>query len=75
MSLDKHDNRRAMVLADVNSIGDFYTYASMLHEPLVSRIIQVIREYFSSGSKSQTQVIRGSNHKWRCSAFGLCRSR
>jgi len=45
MSLNKHDNRRDMVLADANSIGDFYTCASVLNEPLRSKLIQVIKEY------------------------------
>jgi hypothetical protein len=45
MSLNKHDNRRDMVVADANSIGDFYTCASLLKEPLRSRLLQVIREY------------------------------
>jgi hypothetical protein len=45
MSLNRHDRRRDMVVADANSIGDFYTCASMLQEPLRSKLIQVIGEY------------------------------
>ena len=45
MSLNKHDNRRDMVLADANSIGDFYTCVSVLNEPPRSELIQLIREY------------------------------
>lgn len=45
MSLNKHDNRRDMVVADANSIGDFYTCASVLNEPLRTKLIQAIREY------------------------------
>lgn len=45
MSLNKHDNRRDMVVADANAIGDFYTSASMLNEPLRGKLIKVTREY------------------------------
>ncbi len=34
-----------MVVADANSIRDFYTSASVLQEPLRSKLIEVIREY------------------------------
>lgn len=45
MSLDRHDRRRDMVIADSNSIGDFYSCASMLKEPLRTKLQDVIREY------------------------------
>ena len=44
-SLSKHDHRTDMVVADANSIGDFYTCASVLNEPPRSKLIQIIREY------------------------------
>src|SRR5487761_1561408 len=34
MAIVKHDQRRLMVVADSNSIGDFYTCASLLKEPV-----------------------------------------
>jgi hypothetical protein len=45
MSLSKHDNRRDMVVADSNSIGDFYTCAAMLKDPVRTKLQTVIREY------------------------------
>ncbi len=44
-SLVKHDQRRLMVVADSNAIGDFYTCASLLKEPMRSRLRQVIHNY------------------------------
>lgn len=45
MSLAKHDHRRDMVVADSNSIGDLYTCAAMLKEPVRTKLQTVIREY------------------------------
>lgn len=45
MSLNKHDHRRDMVVTDANSIGDFYTCASLLKEPTRGKLLRVIREY------------------------------
>jgi hypothetical protein len=45
MSLNKHDNRRDMVVTDANSIRDFYTSAALLKEPIRSRLLKVIRQY------------------------------
>jgi hypothetical protein len=45
MSLAKHDNRRDMVVTDSNAIGDFYTCAGMLREPVRTKLQTVIREY------------------------------
>jgi len=36
MALQKYDQRRLMLIADSNSIGDFYTCASLLPEPTKS---------------------------------------
>jgi hypothetical protein len=44
-SITKHDQRRLMVVADSNSIGDFYTCASMLKEPVRTQLQGVIRDY------------------------------
>ena len=44
-SLSKHDQRRVMVVADSNAVGDFYTCASLLKEPKRTRLREVIREY------------------------------
>jgi hypothetical protein len=45
MSLAKHDNRRDMVVADANSIGDFSTCANLLKEPIRGKLLHVIRQY------------------------------
>lgn len=45
MSLSKHEQRRAMVVADSNAIGDFYTCASLLKEPVRTQLQGVIRKY------------------------------
>jgi hypothetical protein len=45
MALAKHDHRRDMVVADSNSIGDFYSCASTLKQPLRAKLQTVIREY------------------------------
>ena len=44
-ALVKHDQRRLMVVADSNAIGDFYTCASLLKEPIRTRLRQVIHDY------------------------------
>jgi hypothetical protein len=45
LSLERHDQRRAMIIAESNAIGDFYTCASLLNEPHRSRLQAVIHEY------------------------------
>jgi len=45
MSLSKHDQRRLMVVTDSNSIGDFYTCASLVQEPVRQKLQDVIRTY------------------------------
>jgi hypothetical protein len=45
MALQGHDQRRSAVVAESNAIGDFYTCASVLKEPLRSRLQRVIRDY------------------------------
>ncbi|MGC8494280.1 MAG: hypothetical protein ACP5SH_21355 [Syntrophobacteraceae bacterium] len=45
MSLGKHDQRRIAAVSDSNAIGDFYTCASLLEEPVRSQLRGLIREY------------------------------
>jgi hypothetical protein len=45
MSIAKHDQRRLAVVADSNAIGDFYTCASLLKEPVRTNLQATIREY------------------------------
>jgi len=44
-SIGKHDYRRLMLVADSNAIGDFYTCASLLREPVRTNLQNVIRDY------------------------------
>ncbi len=44
-AISKHDQRRIMVVADSNAIGDFYTCASLLKEPERTKLRTLIRDY------------------------------
>jgi hypothetical protein len=45
MSLGKDQQRRTMVVADTNAIGDFYTCAGLLDDPVRTKLQNIIREY------------------------------
>ncbi len=60
MSLSKHDQRRTMVVADSNAIGDFYTCASLLKEPVRTELQGVIRKYTESRLDVAHQAIGGA---------------
>jgi hypothetical protein len=45
ISTTKHDQRRLAVVADANAIGDFYTCATLLKDPVRTKLQAVIREY------------------------------
>jgi hypothetical protein len=45
MSHGKHDQRRQMVITDSNSIGDFYTCASLVKDPVRSKLQSVVHAY------------------------------
>jgi hypothetical protein len=61
LSLGRHDQRRAMVIAESNAIGDFYTCASLLKEPNRSRLQGVIREYTQFKLDAVRQLRSGSD--------------
>lgn len=44
-AFSQHDQRRIMVVADSNAIGDFYTCASLLKEPVRTKLRDVIHDY------------------------------
>ena len=44
-AMGKHDQRRMMVVADSNAIGEFYTCASLLKEPVRTKLRTVIHDY------------------------------
>jgi hypothetical protein len=45
LSLTRHDQRRSMVIAESNAIGDFYTCASVLKDPHRAQLQGLLREY------------------------------
>jgi hypothetical protein len=45
MSLSKHEQRRLMVVADSNGVGDFYTCASLVKPPERERLQAITRGY------------------------------
>jgi hypothetical protein len=45
MSLSRHEQRRLMVVTDANAIGDFYTCASLLKDPVRGRLQAGVRRY------------------------------
>jgi len=44
-ALGKHDQRLMMVVADSNAIGEFYTCAGLLKEPIRTKLRTVIHDY------------------------------
>jgi hypothetical protein len=57
LSLAKHDQRRLQVVADSNSIGDFYTCASLLKEPVRGKLQGVLHAY------AEHRLDLGSRHQ------------
>ena len=55
MSLGRHEQRRATVVSDSNSIGDFYACASLLKEPYRSQLQAAIADY----ARHRLAVARG----------------
>src|SRR5215471_7044710 len=45
MSLGKYDYRRLMLVSDANSMGDFYTCATLLDEPVRTELRRLVRDY------------------------------
>jgi hypothetical protein len=45
LALTEHEQRRQMLVADSNAIGDFYTCASLLKEPVRGKLQEVLRRY------------------------------
>jgi len=55
MSIDRHNQRRLAAVADSNAIGDFYTCATLLNEPVRGKLQSVIRRY----AQLRYEVARG----------------
>ena len=45
LAIVKYDQRRTSLLADTNAIGDFYTCASLIKEPVRTKLRSVIHDY------------------------------
>lgn len=45
LAIVKYDQRRTTLLADTNAIGGFYTCASLIKEPVRTKLRSVIRDY------------------------------
>ncbi len=45
LSVQRYDERRQMVVADSNAIGDFYTCAGLANEPVRQKLLAAIRAY------------------------------
>jgi hypothetical protein len=56
MSIARHDQRRTAVVADANSIGDFYTCVSLLKDPIRTQLQAVIRQYV----QLRLELVRGN---------------
>jgi len=48
LALSKHERRREALVADSNAIGDFYTCASLLPDPIRTTLQDVVRDYATS---------------------------
>src|SRR5437660_5927024 len=57
MALGRHDQRRLAVVAESNSIADFYTCATLLKEPIRSQLQDVIRDYAHKQLDPLTQCV------------------
>lgn len=56
MALQKHDQRRQMVVVESNAVGDFYTCAGLLREPLRDQLQEVIRSYAKLVMKARDEM-------------------
>lgn len=58
-ALAKHEQRRIMVVTDSNAIGDFYNCASLLKEPVRTKLRDLIRQYV----ELRVDIVRGPYNK------------
>ena len=63
MSLQRHDQRRTMVVGESNAIGDFYTCATLLPEPSRATLQTAIRDYTNLHLHIVDEVGRGKDIK------------
>jgi hypothetical protein len=75
MAITKHEQRRAMVLADSNAIGDFYSAADVLPEPTRRNLQQVIRDYVTLRLKAAEQAVSDEQLEQFLQQFGTMHNR
>jgi hypothetical protein len=63
MAVGRHDQRRMMVVAESNAIGDFYTCASLLREPRRSALQTLIRAYTQEQVQELSRFRPESEHR------------
>jgi len=60
-SMGKYEQRRIALIQDSNAIGDFYTCATLLKEPIRSKLQAVIRGYAEQRLKVARQTMNSLN--------------
>jgi hypothetical protein len=68
-SMSKYDQRRIAVVQDSNAIGDFYTCATLLKEPIRSKLQAVIRGYTELRLKLASQWMNSTNFERTLTEF------
>jgi hypothetical protein len=63
IALGRYDQRRLAVIAESTAIGDFYTCASLLKEPLRTKLQDVIRNYAQDQLKTPQETLYGEDEK------------
>jgi hypothetical protein len=68
-SMAKYEQRRLAVVQDSNAIGDFYTCATLLREPIRSKLQTVIRAYAERRLKLAREPMSTSNFEEALTEF------
>jgi hypothetical protein len=68
-SMGKHDQRRIAVVQDSNAIGDFYTCATLLKEPVRGKLQAIIRDYAEQRLELSQRPINASDLNKALSEF------
>ncbi len=69
MALSKHEQRRLMVVTDSNAIGDFYTCASLVKEPVRGKLRGLIRTYVERRLALTTENLDAASLEKRLAEF------
>ncbi len=64
VSLQKHDARRLSIVGDSNAIGDFYSAAYMLKEPVRTPLLALIKQY----AEHRLALVESNNNTERLEA-------